>query len=210
MNEQLQTIISAALGAAILFAVIYSISLVVSFYRKWREERDEETTVVIKPVLDEVKRVTPETPKAPPLAAMTEEGPMPPGEETFSPEMSAPKTRSQRDALAYEAANRARMVYGEGRLVEAYHYACVARLCGHQRLSSMMSQIRVNWRLAGYPSEKGFVDEHFDPIRSAIGRAMLRIDSNHEADRGYACLTDLASDGNELARDLLKSLPPWR
>lgn len=214
MNEQLQTIISVALGAAMLFAVIYCISLAISFYKKWEDECDKDEPVEIKPVTDEVKRVTPVAEK-PPMSIVAEasvptktESPI--NDELFTEEMSAPISRSEKDAVAYEAAHRARCAYGAGLFVEAYHYAAIARLCGHPRLASMMSQIRVNWRLAGYPDQKEFVNEHFNSIRSAIGRAMLRIDSKHEAERGYACLTDLAADGNDLARDLLKSLPPWR
>lgn len=203
MNEQLQTIISVTLGAAMLFAVIYCISLAISFYKKWEDERDNDEPVEIKPVTDEVKRVETE-------ASVPAEPESPIADDLFTEEMSAPVSRSEKDAVAYEAAHRARCAYGAGLFVEAYHYAAIARLCGHQRLASMMSQIRVNWRLAGYPDQKEFINEHFNPIRSAIGRAMLRIDSKHEAERGYACLTDLAADGNDLARDLLKSLPPWR
>lgn len=225
MNAQLQLIISFALGSAMLFAVIYCISLAIGSYRKWLEEREDDKPIEVKPVLDEVKRVTPVAPKAPP-PEMTEEAECVPefaaedpppvlapeaaGGELFTEEMTAPVNRAQKEATAYEAARFSRMAYNAGRLVEAYHFAAIARLCGHERLASMMSQIRINWRLAGFPDEKYLCDERFDSVRSAIGRAMLRIDSKHETERGYACLTDLASSGNELARDLLKSLPPWR
>lgn len=225
MNAQLQLIISFALGSAMLFAVIYCISLAISRYRKWLEKRESEKPIEVRPVLDEVKRVTPVAPKAPPPEPMDEPGftpefaadehtgePIPdePSSELFTNEMTAPANHAEKEATAYEAARFSRLAYNAGHLVEAYHFAAIARLCGHERLASMMSQIRINWRLAGYPDEKELCHDQFDPVRSAIGRAMLRIDSKHDADRGYACLTDLASNGNELARDLLKTLPPWR
>lgn len=198
MNEQLQTIISMALGAVVIFAVIYCISLAVSHYQKWLREKEDETPSEIRPIVDDVvNRVTDDenvmrSPDTGDVAAT-----------------DVDMSRHNRSTIALDAANRSRLAYGDGRLVEAYYYAAIARLCGHLQLSSAMSQMRVNWRLAGYPDEKELIGHDFDGTQSAIGRAMLRIDSNHDRDRGYACLTDLANDDNELAIDLLKSLPPW-
>lgn len=198
MNEQLQTIISMALGAVVVFAVVYCISLAVSYYQKWLREKEDETPPEIRPIVDEVvKRVTVDgsAPQKVDSGDVDERG--------------VDMSRHNRSTIALDAANRSRLAYGNGCLVEAYYYATIARLCGHLQLSSAMSQMRVNWRLAGYPDEKELVGHDFDDVQSAIGRAMLRIDSNHDRDRGYACLTDLANDDNELAIDLLKSLPPW-
>lgn len=112
-----------------------------------------------------------------------------------------------RHSVAHECAAHARAAFAGGALVEAYYFGSVARLCGHRQISTVLGQIRIVWQRAGYPSEKELVNESFSPEESAIGRAMLRIDSRVDPERGYALLTDLMNEGHEVATDLLKSLP---
>lgn len=112
-----------------------------------------------------------------------------------------------KNGVAHECAAHARAAFAGGAFVEAYYFGCVAKLCGHRQVTALLSQVRIAWQRAGCPSEKELIYEDFSSVESAIGRAMLRIDTGVAKEMGVACLTDLAEDGNEVASDLLKTLP---
>lgn len=120
-----------------------------------------------------------------------------------APEMSV----RMKNGVAHECAAHARAAFANGALVEAYYFGSVAKLCGHRQVTALLSQVRITWQRTGCPSEKELIYEDFSSVESAIGRAMLRIDTGVAKEMGVACLTDLAEDGNEIARDLLKTLP---
>lgn len=202
MNEHLQIIITIGLAASALFALIYGISVAISRFQEWKRKKEEEEEVVIVPVTEEVKRQ--EQPIEPPPRTFEEERAL-----EQAPIASEPMNSRQKQQVSYECAGRARAAFDCGRLVEAYYFATVATLCGHRQLSGLKSQIRVIWKQVGFPSEKEMIGEDFSAMESAIGRAALRIDARHFANAGYACLTDLANGGNEIAADLLARLPKW-
>lgn len=120
-----------------------------------------------------------------------------------APEMSV----RMKNGVAHECAAHARAAFAGGALVEAYYFGTIAKLCGHRQVTALLSQVRITWQRTGCPSEKELIYEDFSSVESAIGRAMLRIDTGVAKEMGVACLTDLAEDGNEVAKDLLKTLP---
>lgn len=87
--------------------------------------------------------------------------------------------------------------------IEAYFHGKLAQMKGHRQMGNFLSQVRVAWRQSGYRNEKDLLHSEFGPLESSIGRAMIRIESRHEAEMGLAALNELAEAGNDIARDYL-------
>jgi len=65
--------------------------------------------------------------------------------------------------------------------VEAYYWMSMARRQGMQGLANVMREIRRNWSLDGFPDEAENVYQLFTTEAGSIGRALLHVDSGHEA-----------------------------
>jgi len=65
--------------------------------------------------------------------------------------------------------------------VEAYYWMKQAQRCDMHGLSPILREIRKNWAAAGFPRQSSNVSEIFTAEAGALGRALLRFDSGHEA-----------------------------
>lgn len=199
MNSGAETLCIIVLGLTVALLIGQALSRLSIWWRNRRRNRrdeDVETSASREGVAPSVGAAQGVRVEA---AAPREKAPEPTARQ-------APDRR--RLSAAHDCAARARAAFAGGALVEAYYFGSVARLCGHRQISTLLGQLRIIWQRAGCPSEKQFINETFSPEESAIGRAMLRIDSGVDPERGYALLTDLKNIGNLVATDLLKSLPP--
>lgn len=193
MNSGAETLCIIVLGLTIALLIGQALSRLSIWWRNRRRKRRDEDVEPAAPRAAAPARA----PVASASAARREK----PSEGPQIPERL-------RRGVAHECAAHARAAFAGGALVEAYYFGSVARLCGHRQVSTVLGQIRIVWQRAGCPSEKHLIHEAFSPEESAIGRALLRIDTRVDPESGYALLTDLRNDGNEVARDLLRSLPP--
>lgn len=111
----------------------------------------------------------------------------------------------KRDVIgaAFAEANMAYDAFGRMCIIEAYFHGKLAQMKGHRQMGNFLSQVRVAWRQSGYRNEKDLVHPEFGPLESSIGRAMIRIESKHEAEMGFAALRELAEAENEIAQDYL-------
>lgn len=113
-------------------------------------------------------------------------------------------TKRETVGMAFELADNAFAAFDNGNIIEAYYYGRLAQHMGHRQLARFLANVRIVWKRIGYPDQKELIDQMFDETQSAIGRALIRIDSRHDAQAGIAKLKELAEDGNELARDFLE------
>jgi len=65
--------------------------------------------------------------------------------------------------------------------VEAYYWMKQAQRGGMHGLSPTLREIRKNWSLDGFPGQLSNVNELFTAEAGSIGRALLHVDSGHEA-----------------------------
>lgn len=199
MNSGAETLCIVVLGLTVALLIGQALSRLSVWWRNRRRKRRDEDVETPASRADESASVG--------AAPAPERAPSAPRESLA--EASGPRIQDRRQlAVAHECAAHARAAFAGGALVEAYYFGSIARLCGHRQISTVLGQIRVVWKRAGCPSEKGLINETFSPEESAIGRAMLRIESGIDPERGYALLTDLKNEGYAVARDLLRSLPP--
>lgn len=198
MNSGAETLCIVVLGLTVALLIGQALSRLSVWWRNRRRKRRDEDVEVAR---DATATPTPVQPASTTARAPT-------ASRESSPEFSPPVHDRRQLAVAHESAAHARAAFAGGALIEAYYFGSIARLCGHRQISTVLGQIRVVWKRAGCPSEKGLINEAFSPEESAIGRAMLRIESGIDPERGYALLTDLKNEGYAVARDLLRSLPP--
>jgi len=65
--------------------------------------------------------------------------------------------------------------------VEAYYWMSMAKRQGMQGLANVLREIRENWSLDGYPDEADNVYRYFTVEAGSLGRALLHVDSGHDA-----------------------------
>jgi len=65
--------------------------------------------------------------------------------------------------------------------VEAYYWMKQAQRNGMHGLSPTLREIRKNWSLDGFPDQTSNVNRLFTVEAGSIGRALLCVDSGHEA-----------------------------
>jgi len=72
--------------------------------------------------------------------------------------------------------------------VEAYYWMKLAQRSGMHGLSPTLREIRKNWALNGFPRQSSNVNTLFTDEAGSLGRALLRVDSGHEAAKAKAFL----------------------
>lgn len=89
--------------------------------------------------------------------------------------------------------------FRRGTLVEAYYWYELAMLNGMPRLESKMRECRNRWSVRGCPPEYENVYELFTDRQSALGRAVLRLDSGVQLELAKTRLQDMANEGEVAA-----------
>jgi len=72
--------------------------------------------------------------------------------------------------------------------VEAYYWMKLAQRNGMHGLSPTLREIRKNWSLDGFPGQLSNVNRLFTDEAGSLGRALLHVDSGHEAAKAKAFL----------------------
>ena len=89
--------------------------------------------------------------------------------------------------------------FRRGKLVEAYYWFELAMLNGMTRLETKMRECRKRWSVRGCPPEYENVYELFTDRQSALGRAVLRLDSGVQLELAKTRLQDMANEGEVAA-----------
>jgi len=68
-----------------------------------------------------------------------------------------------------------------GAWVEAYFWMSLAKRNGMKNLDASLREIRREWSTEGFPNQSENVNDMFSPEAGSIGRALLHLDSGHDA-----------------------------